>query len=117
MSTTQTTKITHKNLEGRCVNTFYAPSALYYLRHLSLARSLKDYAGIARAYNSLAAVYTNMGEFSKAAYFLACNRALGKEVSTAVTINAFLTMSVFFIILSALHSCMTMISFMEHSLS
>ncbi|VDO55742.1 unnamed protein product [Haemonchus placei] len=58
----------------------YSRAAGFYLRHLSLARSLKDYAGVARAYTSLAAVYTNMTEYSKAAYFLACHRALGKEV-------------------------------------
>ncbi|VDK67222.1 unnamed protein product [Cylicostephanus goldi] len=52
----------------------------YHLRHLSLARRMNDCAGQARAYNSLATVYANLREYAKAAYFLACNRALAAEV-------------------------------------
>ncbi|KHJ76360.1 tetratricopeptide repeat protein [Oesophagostomum dentatum] len=58
----------------------YSSAGTYHLRHLSLARSMNDSAGQARAYNSLATVYSNLGEYAKAAYFLACNRALAAEV-------------------------------------
>ncbi|VDL73812.1 unnamed protein product [Nippostrongylus brasiliensis] len=67
----------------------YPTAATFHLRHLSLARCLKDFAGMARAYTSLAAVYTNIGAFPKAAYFLACNRALAKECSVGFKAAAF----------------------------
>ncbi|WKY16386.1 hypothetical protein Q1695_001219 [Nippostrongylus brasiliensis] len=65
----------------------YPTAATFHLRHLSLARCLKDFAGMARAYTSLAAVYTNIGAFPKAAYFLACNRALAKEMRDDTLVN------------------------------
>ncbi|EYC03252.1 hypothetical protein Y032_0095g2838 [Ancylostoma ceylanicum] len=65
----------------------YSSAGTYHLRHLSLARSMSDSAGQARAYNSLATVYSNLGEYSKAAYFLACNRALAAEMRDDTMMN------------------------------
>ncbi|KAJ1349433.1 hypothetical protein KIN20_005006 [Parelaphostrongylus tenuis] len=58
----------------------YDGATLYYFSSLTLFRELKDLVGLCRTYGSLAALYTMLPDYPKAAYFLLCSRATAIQI-------------------------------------